>query len=175
MTRGLVVDVTPDGLFGRASATFDTDRIYRYALTRTWDDTLPTVTFVMLNPSTADAFGVDPTIRRCLDFSKREGAGELRVVNLFALRSTNPKALYAHPDPVGPANDEHIVRAAETSGVVVVGWGAHGALHGRGAAVRRLLPRMRCLAVTKSGHPGHPLYVRGDAPLIPYPARGVVP
>ena len=37
------------------SATADIRGDYRYRLTRVWDPTLPTITFVLLNPSTADA------------------------------------------------------------------------------------------------------------------------
>jgi hypothetical protein len=155
---------------GDASATFDTDRTYRYALTRSWDATKPTITFLMLNPSTADAFMVDTTIRRCIGFARREGAGTLQVVNLYALRSRHPALLYTHPDPVGPRNDEFIMDAVSASAVVIAGWGAHGALAGRDAAVRRLLAgiRLSCLRVTKDGHPGHPLYVPKGAPLIEY-------
>ena len=82
-------------------------RVYRYLLTRRWG-TVPAMVWIMLNPSTADAFAEDPTIRRCLIFAHREGCGGLTVVNLFALRSTDPKALTRHPDPVGPANDTFI-------------------------------------------------------------------
>jgi hypothetical protein len=157
-------------LTGDASAVFDGSRQYRYALTRTWDKTKPTVTFLMLNPSTADAFTVDPTIRRCLAFAHREGAGTLQVVNLFALRSTSPGLLYTHPDPVGPRNDEFIVDAVDGSAAVIAGWGVHGGFAGRDAAVRHLLTgtRLACLRLTKSGHPMHPLYIPGDAPLIDY-------
>ena len=43
---------------------------YRYTLTRVWDLALPTVTFVLLNPSSADAVRLDPTLRRCVTFAK---------------------------------------------------------------------------------------------------------
>ena len=48
---------------------------YRYHLWRRWDELLPTMVWVMLNPSTADATEDDPTIRRCIGFAKREGCG----------------------------------------------------------------------------------------------------
>lgn len=60
------------------------------------------VNFVMLNPSTADAEQDDPTIRRCLGYAFRWGFARLIVTNLYALRSTDPRALWEHPDPIGP-------------------------------------------------------------------------
>lgn len=54
----------------KKGAELSLDRIYRYALYRTWDESLPKVMFVGLNPSTADEFSDDPTIRRCLNFQK---------------------------------------------------------------------------------------------------------
>ncbi|MCA9851707.1 MAG: DUF1643 domain-containing protein, partial [Dehalococcoidia bacterium] len=53
----------------KRSASFSRDRRYRYELGRRWG-LGPAVTWVMLNPSTADATVDDPTIRRCIDFSR---------------------------------------------------------------------------------------------------------
>ena len=38
---------------------------YRYALTRTWDESGKRALFVMLNPSTATEVQNDPTVERC--------------------------------------------------------------------------------------------------------------
>lgn len=38
----------------RASAELSPDGVYRYRLDRAWDDSLPRLVFLMLNPSTAD-------------------------------------------------------------------------------------------------------------------------
>ena len=77
-----------------AGAVFSDDMVYRYRLWRTWDPDLPTCLFIMLNPSTADHEQNDPTIRRCLDFAKQWGYGQLLVGNLFALRATDPARTY---------------------------------------------------------------------------------
>ena len=59
-----------------------------------WDIPRPTrVTFLMLNPSTADAFELDPTIKRCRRRALAMGAEVLEVVNLFAFRSPYPEDL----------------------------------------------------------------------------------
>ena len=56
---------------------------------------------------------------------------------------------------------------------MVVPWGSHGSLRGRSSAVGPLLCEPMCLGTTASGEPRHPLYVAGDAPLLPWaaPAR----
>jgi hypothetical protein len=46
------------------SATAEIVGDNRYRLTRVWDADLPVMTFVLLNPSTADALQRDPTMRR---------------------------------------------------------------------------------------------------------------
>jgi uncharacterized protein DUF1643 len=73
------------------SATADVRGAYRYSLTRVWDEALPTITFVLLNPSTADDQQLDPTLRRCVSFAKREGYGGMITLNLYAFRATDPK------------------------------------------------------------------------------------
>lgn len=145
---------------------------YRYMLTRRWDER-PTAWWVMLNPSTADAELDDPTIRRCIAFSKREGCGALAVLNLYALRATDPAELDRHHDPQGPENSNLLVAAsqeARTGALVVVAWGAHP-MAARGAKrVERMFQATgaKCLGITKKGQPRHPLYVRGDQPLVPW-------
>lgn len=144
---------------------------YRYTLERWWDREKPAAVFVMLNPSTADAEQDDATIRRCVGFAQRWELGGLVVVNLFALRSTDPAALLTHADPVGPGNDAAIVAAAARSPVIVAAWGAHKSIRGnRDAYVRELVERdgtrqLVCLGKTKDGHPRHP--VRLPAALEP--------
>jgi hypothetical protein len=145
---------------------------YRYELARWWTDRPDRqVLWVLLNPSTADERKDDATIRRCIAFSQSWGYDGLVLVNLFALRSTKPSALKAHPDPVGPSNDAMLDRWANDPAIdhVVCAWGAHGVLRNRGLIVRTRLARLRPLHAfgeTLGGHPQHPLYIAGDAPLV---------
>lgn len=155
----------------RKGATFDgPDDEYRYKLWREWDASLPTVLFVMLNPSTADETQLDNTCRRCLGYAKEWDYGQLLVGNLFALRSPNPNRLYRHDAPVGPENDEHLEALAEQAEQVVFAWGHHGELHDRGADVADLLAEHDpvALALTQEGHPRHPLYLPGDLEPRPF-------
>ena len=169
---GTVVDST-DGAWGLATASFSSDRIHRFRLSRIWDDSLARVNFLMLNPSTADAFQLDPTVRRCVGFAKLWGFGQLEVTNIFALRSTDPGALRSASDPVGVGNDDAIVAAANAATVVVAAWGTHGALFDRASAVTKVLAsagvELHQLRLTKDGHPAHPLYLPGTCTPQPWP------
>jgi len=126
----------------------------------------------MLNPSTADAFQLDPTNRRCVGFAQAWGYGSMVTTNIFAFRSTNPAGLRTTKDPVGPENDEAIVNGAKNADLVIAAWGTHGELQDRGNAVRGLLAEagieLHVLRLTKAGHPGHPLYVSGDTVPTPW-------
>ena len=169
----LVIDQDKDMLGLGGYAVFNEARTHRYLLYRRWGYG-PDMTWIMLNPSTADAFADDPTIRRCISFTRREGCGSLRVVNLFALRATDPRELRKHPDPVGPSNDQTIDVEASRGTFIAAAWGADATAIERGREVgRRLIAAglsLACLGVTSAGHPRHPLYVRSDAPLIPWEA-----
>ena len=145
---------------------FSPCRTYRYALWREWIGGSGYAMFVGLNPSTADEMLDDPTIRRCIGFAKSWGYAALCMTNLFAFRATEPKDMMAAADPIGPGNDAFLQELAPDAGVVVAAWGAHGAYRGRDAEVCRMLPDLHCLALTKGGHPGHPLYLPKH--LIPY-------
>lgn len=160
------------------SAVFSECGAYRYAL---WRDLgmlgEGTVTFVMLNPSTADAEQDDPTIRRCVHYAERWGFGRLAVANLYAYRATNPKALYGVEDPVGPENDHWIQELASDAAEVIVAWGAQrGPIPGRDGRALELIDAAglipQALELTDGGYPRHPLYVRGDVERFPYRVAG---
>lgn len=148
---------------------------YRYWLERKWGPGHPQV-FIMLNPSTADAKEDDPTIRRCMGFARREGAGGLIVVNLFGLRATNPQELDDVRDPVGPDNGTNIglalIGAAATRRPVICAWGANKNASKQADTIHRraddIGAELKCLGMTKSGAPKHPLYLSSNAPLVAY-------
>jgi len=153
------------------TAKIDKTGRYRYRLRREWDSSLPAVGFLMLNPSTADAEVLDPTVRRCLGYAKAWGYGALEVVNLFALRSTDPKELYRAEDPVGPDNDVAIIECFREVDKMICAWGSHGGFRRRGHEVKDMLLSegvIYCLKLTQSGHPSHPLYLPKDLTPNPY-------
>lgn len=162
------------------------DGCYRYQLWRVWDESLPGVTWIMLNPSTADHEVDDPTIVRCVDYARRWGYGRMDVFNLFALRSTDPRQLWTHTEAlaIGPQTDEYLMGHLVVRGpmltyannglsrphadIVVCAWGAHGARTNRTTRVLRMLNDAGVFThrvgqlLTKEGQPRHPLYLRRD-------------
>jgi hypothetical protein len=155
-------------------ATFGQRRRYRYTLRRRWAAG-QVVCWVMLNPSTADERQDDPTIRRCIGFSRTWGYAGLVVVNLFALRSTDPAALWVPATaPVGAENDAAIRDAATGACLVVAAWGVqpHHRFRDRALAVEAVLRAsgapLWCLGLTQAGHPRHPLFVRGQTKAVAY-------
>lgn len=162
-----------------SGAVFSEDRKHRYRLWRNWSDAegraRRVACWIMLNPSTADEMVLDPTIRRCVSFSKAWGYGGIEIVNVFGLRSTNPAGLKAVQDPVGPYNDLAIVEVASRAdvGVVVAAWGVHARQRGREKQVTGMLLEKRVDVrhlgpANKDGSPRHPLYVKGTTLPVPY-------
>lgn len=158
----------------RKAAIISPDGLYRYRLTRYWGPGRM-MNFVMLNPSTADADLDDPTIRRCMGFARREGMGGIAVVNLYAFRATKPTDLKSHISAFGPGNYDHLYAVAaesEASGTpLVCAWGASDPFGGDVAA-REIFKAHGatavCLGTTQDGSPRHPLYVKGDQPLVEF-------
>jgi hypothetical protein len=149
---------------------------YRYRLTRRWGDGA-VATFIMLNPSTADALVDDATIRKCMGFARRWGMSGLMVGNLFAYRATNPRDMRRAPDPVGPDNERHLhemcheAGASGNGGLVVCAWGANGSYMQQdqtflGWCEGLWIIRPKALRLTSKGMPEHPLYVPYDTGLV---------
>lgn len=153
------------------SAAISADGQYRWSLQRGWGPG-PVMCWVMLNPSTADGRDDDPTIRRCMGFARSWGCGSMSVVNLYALRATNPKDVWRHPDPVGPKNDAELTFAAQTFPLIVLAWGTNGR-EPRIAEATRILNRCyehggRLAVLGWTKNPRHPLYMRADTRPQPW-------
>jgi hypothetical protein len=147
-----------------SSAVFSPCLRYRYRLSRGWDVALPRVLFVMVNPSSADEKNDDQTMRKCIGLAKRWGFGALDVGNLFAGSPPTRRGLRRAVNPIGET-DAHVLEMAREASWVVLAWGRHGSLYGRGAAMRALLAKNAIpvlgLPRVKNGEPSHPL-------MLPY-------
>ena len=168
--RGRGQDGVP--LEGVGIARYSDDQRHRFLLRRVWDwSRVPLVT-IGLNPSTATESVDDPTIRTLIRAAHWRGYGGLWMLNIFSLRSTNPRALYTDREPDHPEHDWHLRDTFATDGLasVVAAWGNHGALYGRGQTVLDMIDAAGvaalCFGVTKTGQPRHALYLRDRAELV---------
>lgn len=166
----------------QSHAILSADRLYRYALLRANHGLLAPqphyCAFCLLNPSTASETEDDATVRKCSGFAQRWGFNGFYIVNLFALRATDPDELKtARNIPNDALNDQWILTVARAAELVVVGWGNHGKLYDRGLRVRAMLQAagvpLHCWGFTKSGQPLHPLYLPYTQPIELVPVRGV--
>ena len=152
---------------------------FRYVLTRRWDLTLPTMVFIMINPSTADAHLDDATIRKCVGFAKLHGCGSVKVINLFAFRSKEPKDLWTAEDPIGPQYWSYLtftLEALQAGDKVVVAWGCDDVIR-RNEKLKAHMNAVKnsvleyeplCFGLTQGGAPKHPVMLGYNTPLTPF-------
>lgn len=84
------------------------------------------------------------------------------MVNLFAFRATEPSDMFAGIDPVGPGNDEWLMKFSKDAGVVVAARGNDGTHLDRSKEAVRLIPKLHYLKLNMTGEPAHPLYLKAD-------------
>lgn len=94
------------------------------------------------------------------------------MLNAFAFRATDPLDMKEAKDPVGEANDEHIVSVCSDADLVILAYGTHGTYLNRDRQVLSLLAtagvEVHCLKHTKDGLPSHPLYLKGNLQPLPF-------
>ena len=129
----------------------------------------PTAALIGVNPSTACGDAMDPTMRKVVGFARIHKWGEVAMLNLFAWRAVDVRALTMAPDPIGPANDETILATLQAADIAIACWGP----------TRKLPPKLRrrwfevmeladlagknllCFGIAGDGQPLHPL-------MLPY-------
>ncbi len=175
----------------KSEASFSDCGFYRWSLKRTICLGAKTIIFIGLNPSKADAFQDDATLKRILDFCKSWGYGIVVVINLFALISSAPSLLSKSADPIGELNDNQLIfyvkKWSEDPHLDLwFGWGAKGGWKRRDLAVIGLLktyltkraehfpdaPGPMALGLTSGGYPLHPLYIPRKEALKPFDWQG---
>ena len=165
----------PDDVTGAAS--FSDCQRYRHSLTRDWTPagtTSRAILFVGLNPSVADAEASDPTCHRELTFARDWGYTRYLKANVLDWRATSPRDIPADPELARSADNIPTLRElAEEAETLVM---ASGNVHKRFAVIetetlallRATGEPLMCLGKNQSGAAKHPLYIRRDAPLIPF-------
>lgn len=167
-----------------AKAVLSDDEVYRYYLTRNWNPehiVRRTLGVIMLNPSTADAFTDDRTIKKVMGYADQWGYNSISVANIFAYRTPYPADLkYVTDDQrCGPDNAYYIWQVfTDAHDKILCGWGSNAlaAPHIPGfwyyfckfsessGAQKQLVS----VKTTNKGMPMHPLYQRNDLEPRPW-------
>lgn len=140
------------------SASFSTGKVHRFFLCRVWDESLPVIMCIGLNPSTADHIKDDPTIRILVKVLTRLGYGGFYMTNLFTIVSSDPSILLKSPSSALFAADEYLLRISnECKNNVIFCWGNFKQAQERSKEVINMFPVAKCFGYTKSGAPIHPM------------------
>jgi hypothetical protein len=155
------------------------DPLYRYAFALWWGaETMSSIaTWVLLNPATGDTDGKPrPILTSCRHRTERWDCSGMIIVNLFAYRARNPKALTTldEPSAVGSSNDEVLREITTASRLTIAAWGNGGAGFNRPRSVRPFLRNPQCLEkngklLTRQGQPFYPKAIPLGASLRPLP------
>ncbi len=158
----------------KGDAVFSEDGRHRTLMRRWLGDSFPDryIMFIGMNPSTADATVNDPTCAREWTFARREGFDAMVKANVGDYRATHPKMLLEEGVVASsPANLPAIREQAKGAACVIL---CHGklnrALVPAGKALVEALAAdgidLWCFGTNADGSPKHPLYLRGDTPLV---------
>lgn len=119
-------------------------------------------------PGTGEDEVLDPTVRKCMAWARRDGFGGLVMLNLCAAIGTDSDSLTLMTDHVGQETDEYLVHHAREAGRVVAAWGQLAAksrnqiVRGRPLKVLATLAQfvdLYAFRLSMDGTPWHPLYL----------------
>ena len=136
-----------------------------------------------VNPSTARPDALDNTLKSVERIALGNGYDSFLMFNVYAQRATDPNAMERTLNPLLHRENMAAFRYVLSLSPEPAVWAAWGAvIEKRGylsGCVRDMLDigkeygaRWYCAgAITKKGHPHHPLYLRKDEPLKPFPVE----
>jgi hypothetical protein len=149
------------------------DGPYRYELRTIWDDALPKIVAIGLNPPKANDMETCVTLSALNNFARRNRFGGVVMLNLYAWRATRPADLFAASrrgeNIIGDFNSFEMLRARIESNygdnfnnTVVACWGSHGLKRGN-AFLGFLGPAfvgayVRAFGFNRDRTPIHPLH-----------------
>jgi len=140
-----------------SKAEFSLDGHKRYSLSRIWENKLPKVLFIMLNPSIANSKKNDPTIRKIISYSKSWGFGGVYVGNLYSNISPYPKDIRLIKFHREKKNIESIKKMEEIAELTVFAWGNNEKTPNW---LKALIKKPYYIELSKNGIPKHPLYLK---------------
>ena len=136
-----------------------------------------------VNPSTARPDALDNTLKSVERIALGNGYDSFLMFNVYAQRATDPNAMEKALNPLLHRENMAAFRYVLSLSPEPAVWAAWGAVIEKRSylsqCVRDMLDigkeygaRWYCAgAITKKGHPHHPLYLRKDEPLKPFPVE----
>ena len=133
-----------------------------------------------INPSTAEPDNLDNTLKSVERIALGNGFDSFIMFNVYAQRATNPDAMEKEYNPLLHRENLEAFRYVLSISEKPAIWAAWGAIIEKrkylSACVRDMLAvgeeygaSWYCAgAITKKGHPHHPLYLRKDEKLKPF-------
>lgn len=137
-----------------------------------------------INPSTAEPDNLDNTLKSVERIALGNGFDSFIMFNVYAQRATDPDAMERVCNPLLHKENLEAFRYVLSISPKPAVWAAWGAIiEKRGyladcvrdmvAAGQAFDARWYCAgAITKKGHPHHPLYLRKDEKLKPFDVEG---
>ncbi len=158
-----------------AKAVFSEDRSRRLRLDRFLDGWPAGVhaALIGVNPSIANEYENDATIRKDLGFAKRNGWSCITKINLFDFVATDVRELARADVPNSLENNVYLFRVMQEADIVVPCWGPPEKLpkrlQGEWRKVALWAANQRkplyCIGTTKHGHPRHTLMTPYSTPV----------
>lgn len=134
-----------------------------------WDDSLPILTSIGVNPSTANEQDNDHTISKDIGFAQRLNYGALLRLNVGALCATDPRKWRKGFDRIGAENTAaHLVEYARhfKADKTIAAWGKNGNYAiGQCEAIQRAFGELWCFGKNPDGSPRHTLMLPYSTPL----------
>ena len=121
--EGIYMDKTSENY-----KNFHDKHLFRYSLTCNIQKSGKPITVILMNPSYADEYSLDSTLKNVEDFLKNNGKySKFQVLNIFPIRTPNSNDLMGKMkkyQKYKDRNNEYIKKILEKSEDVLIAWGS---------------------------------------------------
>ena len=162
-------------LFLERNCLISANKIYRWSLSYKISKSKKEIIFIGLNPSLSDTVFLDNTTKKIIKISKNNNYGKVKLINLFALISSNPARLFNHKNPVGYLNNNHIFKnlkhwSENKNCDLWLGWGNKGKFLNRNKRILKKIMQYNSIRKNNFDNPLGPLLIKKtikDNPIHP--------
>ena len=154
-----------NNLFLERNCLISANKLYRWSLSYKISKSKKEIIFIGLNPSLSDAVFLDNTTKKIIKISKNNNYGKVKLINLFALISSNPARLLNHKNPVGYLNNNHIFKnlkywSENKNCDLWMGWGNKGTFLKRDQKIFKKIMNFYSIKKEKFMDPLAPLFIK---------------